>query len=153
MSANFYSEIYLHIVWHTKQSLPLLNPQIEALTHRALKQKLVNWPGVYVHAIGGTETHVHLAISIPPTETISEMIGQLKGFSAFEVNRQSPQRDKLLQWQTGYGVVSFGAKDLPWVVAYIENQKQHHAQGDVFDRLERMEAIEAASSGTAIATD
>jgi hypothetical protein len=37
-------------------------------------------------------------------------------------------KQKVLQWQTGYGVVSFGTGDLPWVVAYIQNQKQHHAR-------------------------
>ena len=26
MSRNYYSEIHLHIVWHTKNSLPLLTP-------------------------------------------------------------------------------------------------------------------------------
>ena len=30
MSKNYYSEINLHIVWHTKESLPLLIPEINA---------------------------------------------------------------------------------------------------------------------------
>ena len=45
---------------------------------------------------------------------------------------------KALEWQTGYGVVSFGAKDLPWVVAYIQNQREHHARAGTHDRLERI---------------
>jgi hypothetical protein len=28
MSGNFYSEINLHLVWHTKESLPLINNQL-----------------------------------------------------------------------------------------------------------------------------
>jgi putative transposase len=43
----------------------------------------------------------------------------------------------LLDWQDGYGVVSFGTKDLPWIVEYIQNQKEHHAKGTIRDRLER----------------
>ncbi len=33
MSRNYYSEINLHIVWHTKNSLPLLTPDVESLAH------------------------------------------------------------------------------------------------------------------------
>ena len=29
MSQNSYSEIYLHMAWHTKASLPLLTPEVE----------------------------------------------------------------------------------------------------------------------------
>ena len=31
MSHNYYSEINLHLTWHTKDSLPLLTPQVQAL--------------------------------------------------------------------------------------------------------------------------
>ena len=45
MSRNYYSEINLHLVWHTKLSQPLLTPQIEPFTHRYLRQRLINTPG------------------------------------------------------------------------------------------------------------
>jgi len=48
----------------------------------------------------------------------------------------------VLYWQTGYGVVSSGTKDLPWIIEYIRNQKAHHAEGTTLDRLERIEAME-----------
>jgi hypothetical protein len=44
---------------------------------------------------------------------------------------------KRLEWQRGFGVVSFGKKQLPWVLRYIANQKQHHAVGKIEARLER----------------
>src|SRR5438046_2366044 len=134
MSRNFYSEIHLHIVWHTKESAPLLTSQIEPFVHRYLKQRLVNTPGVFVHEIRGTETHMHVAISIVPTVLISELIGQLKGASSHETNRQFP-RGKVLEWQGGYGVVSFGTRALDWVCDYIRRQKERHTRGTVHDRL------------------
>src|SRR6187200_800562 len=79
MSRNYYSEIYLHLTWHTKLSQPLLTPPVEQFVHRYLKQRLVGTPGVFVHELGGIETHVHLAITIAPTILISELVGQLKG--------------------------------------------------------------------------
>ncbi len=43
---------------------------------------------------------------------------------------------KALEWQAGYGIVSFGTKDLDWLKEYIRNQKQPHASGSTVDRLE-----------------
>lgn len=142
MSRNYYAEINLHITWHTKLSAPLLTPEIEPFTHRFLRQKLINTPGAYVHEVGGTETHIHLAVSLAPTITVSELIGQLKGASSHDVNQQFGRARKALQWQEGYGVVSFGTKDLEWVKAYVRNQREHHARGTAYDRLERITSEE-----------
>jgi putative transposase len=139
MSRNYYSEINLHLVWHTKNSSPLLVPKVESVAHRELRKRIVETPGAFVHEIGGTETHVHVAVTIPPTLTISEFIGQLKGGTSHDVNQQVGGKRKVLEWQTGYGVVSFGTGDLPWVCGYIRDQREHHAKGTIHDRLERIE--------------
>lgn len=138
MSRNYYSEINLHVVWHTKNDQPLLLPAIESQVHAFLRQRMIDTPGVFVHEVGGTENHVHVCMTIPPTVLISDYVGQLKGASSHEVNHTNPTRDTLLKWQTGYGVVSFGTRDLEWVRTYVRNQKQHHARQRVHDRLERI---------------
>ena len=99
-------------------------------------------PGAFVHEIGRTETHVHLVVTIAPTILISEFIGQIKGASSHEVNQQAGRGAKVLEWQPGYGVVSFGTKDMPWVCKYVQNQHEHHASGRVYDRLERITQLE-----------
>lgn len=86
---------------------------------------------------------MHIAVTVPPTLTPSEFIGQLKGGSSHDVNQEVGQRDKILQWQAGYGVVSFGTRDLGWVKEYIRNQREHHAKGTVHERLERITEFEA----------
>jgi putative transposase len=140
MSRNYYAEINLHITWHTKDSSPLLIPKVEAVAHHALRGKCINTPGVYVHAVGGIETHVHLCVSVPPTLAPSEFIGQLKGYSSHEVNQKLAS--KVLEWQGGYGVVSFGTGDLEWVKAYVLNQRERHAAGQMVARLERVTEAE-----------
>jgi putative transposase len=79
-----------------------------------------------------------VAVTVPPTLMPSEWIGQLKGGSSHDVNQAVGKRQKVLQWQVGYGVVSFGTKDLPWVVDYIRDQRDHHAKRTAQDRLERI---------------
>jgi putative transposase len=149
MSRKYYSEINLHLVWHTKNSVPLLTPEVEPLAHRCLKKRIIDTSGAFVHEIGGTETHVHIAVSIPPTLTISEFIGQLKGGSSHDVNQAIGRHQKVLEWQAGYGVVSFGTGDLPWVIEYIRNQREHHRRGTVHDRLERITDDESNSAAQA----
>ncbi len=139
MARNYYCEINLHLTWHTKLSRPLITPEIEPLVHQYVRKKAIDIGGIYIHEIGGIETHVHVAVSIEPTVTISEMFGLFKGYSAHEVNQQVGRGGKVIEWQAGYGVVSFGTRDLEWVVDYVRNQKIHHARGAVYDRLERIE--------------
>src|ERR1700730_7467432 len=105
MSRNYYSEIHLHITWHVKESAPLLVPKVEAMVHHYLRGKCIHTAGVFIHEVGGTETHVHVAVSIPPTLGISEWIGQLKGSSSHEVNQNLSAGRKVLAWQAGYGSV------------------------------------------------
>ena len=145
MSHNYYSEINLHLTWHTKDSLPLLVPRVEELAHGCVRQRIINTPGAFVHEIGGTETHMHVVLSIPPTLLISEFVGQLKGASSHEVNEQFGPHGSRLQWQAGYGVVSFGTGDLDWVKEYVHNQRDHHAHGRTHDRLERITEFEAGT--------
>jgi REP element-mobilizing transposase RayT len=147
VSRNFYSEINLHITWHTKESSPLLVPKVEAIVHHYLRGRCINTPGVYVHEVGGTETHVHLCVSVLPTLLISDFIGALKGSSSHEANQKLG--GKVLVWQTGYGVVSFGIGDLKWVTEYVANQKQRHARKRTVDRLERITHPDDETGGEA----
>jgi putative transposase len=139
MSRNFYSEINLHAVWHTKNSAPLLTPEFESSLHRFIRGKILQTPGVFFHEIGGTETHVHAAFSIVPTITISTLIGQLKGASSHEINVIFGRGAKLLEWQEGYCVVSFGTRQLEWIRDYVRDQKRHHKTSTTHERLERTE--------------
>ena len=146
MPNNVYSEINLHLAWHTKGSAPLIHDAVEHHLYQFLEQRVKQTPGAICHAVGGTDDHVHLAVSIPPTLQVSDWVGQLKGASAHYLNQRIMNRNRFA-WQAGYGVVSFGSRDLPWVTDYIRNQRVHHAAGRTHDRLERIEAI--AKTGAA----
>lgn len=137
MSRNYYSEINFHITWHTKNSLPLLVPRVAKLVYEEISRRIIEMPYAFIHEIGGIETHVHLSVNVPPTVKPSELIGQLKGGSTRFVNEQSGM-SKVLQWQAGYGIVSFGTGDLPWVKRYIQRQAEHHSRHSAEPRLERI---------------
>jgi len=144
MSSHVFHEIFLHINWHTKHDHPTLRESLEEFAHTFIRQKAARIKGVRLLQLGGTDTHVHLAIEIEPFVTISHLVQELKGASSFEVNKRVGH--KAIEWQRGYGVVSFGHKHLPWIADYIQRQREHHASGRVFARLETCELDERAGS-------
>jgi REP element-mobilizing transposase RayT len=142
MSSHVFHEIYLHFNWHVKDDQPVLTAELEPVVHQFISDRCKRTKGVYFHGIGGTETHIHLAVNIEPQVTISELVKDLKGGSAHDTNQD--RGAQALNWQRGYGVVSFGKKNLPFVLGYIAAQKEHHAHGRTEYRLERITADEAA---------
>jgi hypothetical protein len=46
--------------------------------------------------------------------------------------------DVPFKWQDEYGAFSFDAKRPPNYIAYVEHQKEHHAEGTIIPILERM---------------
>lgn len=92
--------------------------------------------GAIVHAEGGIEDHVHLAVSVPPSLALSEFIGQIKGNSSHFANHELALPDKFA-WQAEYGVLSFDAKQLAKIVAYVRDQRLHHEQYTMISVLER----------------
>jgi putative transposase len=144
MPRNVYWELYYHLVWRTKDNAPMLTTNVEKLTHKYLLHRALETPDAHVHAIGGIADHVHMAISLPPTVQLADWIGDIKGATSHHINH-GPCGLHSLAWQTGYGVISFGKGDLPWVVNYINTQREHHASSRAIDRFERITQIETPS--------
>jgi len=138
MSIRAYSEINLHLVWHVKNNEPVLADMIEAQTHRFLRGRVFDTRGAIFHEVGGTDDHIHLVVSTQPDVLISDFVGKLKGGCSHFINNEIANR-KVLGWQDGYGVVTFGTEHLLWVIRYVRNQRKHHEEGSTFERLERVD--------------
>jgi putative transposase len=129
-----YWRLFYHIVWSTKNRLPLIEDRFVGQLHQAMAAKAIELAAI-VHAVGGIEDHIHLAVSIPPSLALSQFIGQVKGNSSHFVNYVIKSVHEF-KWQEEYGILSFGEKDLPFIVKYIHNQKEHHQRGTTLDYLE-----------------
>ena len=127
----------LHFVWSTKDRLTLVDSLIEARLYRAIVAKAQEL-NTTVHATGGIEDHVHLVVSVPPKVALSEFIGLVKGNSSHFVNHVI-MPGFYFAWQAEYGVQSFSEKDLPAVVNYVKHQKEHHLQGEIWEKLEQVD--------------
>ena len=149
-STHVYSEIYLHLNWHTKSNTPFLRGEKETRTHAFLRDCCEKSRGIRFPGLGGTEDHVHLLIQMEPFVTLSDWVGRIKGTCSHAINEEfgrgagrtsggATGRTSLpsLQWQRGFGAVSFGRHDLKALERYVGGQKEHHGKGKINATLER----------------
>jgi len=127
-------QLFYHLVWSTKNREPLLTPDIESTVYSHIRSKAIGL-GATFFALNGDTDHVHLVAAIPPAIAVARFVGQVKGVSAAQTNKGG--FSTLVQWQREYGAFSFDAKRLPNFVAYVEHQKEHHAQAKLIPALER----------------
>ena len=71
------------------------------------------------------EDHVHCFVGLKPVIAISELMKTVKAKSSKYVNDHSLTTDRF-EWQEGYGVFSYGPKDINAVYKYIQHQEEHH---------------------------
>jgi putative transposase len=129
-------QLYYHFVWATKDRLPLISPDKESHLYDFIIGKSDSL-GAIVYAINGTDNHIHLVASVPPTIALSEFIKRIKGSSSHDWNQNLAIAGNAFAWQGGYGVFSFGQKQLDWAIAYVQNQKIHHQNGSIVLSLEK----------------
>jgi putative transposase len=134
MSSHVFHQLYYHIVWSTKDRLPLIVDDVRA--------KLIGWivdecraRKAIVLACNAMPDHVHIFITTPPTVCLSEFIGQVKGACSYAHNHHIGAENHLL-WQEGYGVATVRKAEADKVIRYVDNQPEVHANRQASRLLE-----------------
>ncbi|MBX3070859.1 MAG: IS200/IS605 family transposase [Thermomicrobiales bacterium] len=140
-SAMSYWRTYFHLVWTTKNRHPLIVPPRDELLQQGMRV-VARDHGAYVHAVGMVSDHIHVAVSIPPTVSVSEFVRKAKGSTAAYLNR-TEQSVALgwFGWQSEFGVFTFAEDLLPTIVGYVLNQEHHHRVNDLVPEYERLGPI------------
>jgi len=122
--------LYFHIVWATKRRQPLLTLAEEAAVYRCAL-KLIQEMGYTVLAINGMPDHVPLLIQSGPKIDLSVLMKRVKGVTSALMNDRTDHAESF-RWQEGYFAVTVTLSHWSRVQAYVQNQKQHHADGTTF---------------------
>jgi putative transposase len=122
--ANTFTNLITHVVFSTKYREPLI--------HNYFKKRLYEYFGGIIHnkqgrllSAGGTSDHVHLLVKLLPVESVSQAVGELKGYSSKWINDQK-LIDGHFSWQAGFGAFSVSESQIPIIRKYILTQKEHH---------------------------
>ena len=127
-----YSQIYLHIVWGTKNRNGLIVEEIEKDIYAIIHVKAKEHDSEII-AIGNVQDHIHVLVKISTKTQISKMVSGFKGSTAYFINHNSKNR---LYWQNGYGILSVSLPAMDTVKRYVENQKNKHKSNETLGELE-----------------
>ncbi len=131
-----YWRLFYHVVWSTKERLPLIDSAWEVDLYGYIWGK-ASALGCIMHAIGGMSDHLHIVISVPPKASVATIIGKLKGACSHYINEHyAPEGG--FAWQSEYSVLTISEADLPKVAAYVKGQKYHHAEQATQESLEHV---------------
>jgi putative transposase len=75
--------------------------------------------------INGMPDHVHVLFGMRPSQSLSDLIQDIKGDSSKWINDKKFLKGRF-QWQEGFGAFSYGKSQLSDVIKYINNQEEHH---------------------------
>ena len=111
-------------MFSTKGRRNLITPAIEPQLHAYVGGICRNRESPAL-AIGGTENHVHLLISLSKNIALSDLMMTLKKDSSKWIKTNGNAfRD--FYWQDGYGAFSIGESQVRAVTDYIRGQKERH---------------------------
>jgi REP element-mobilizing transposase RayT len=86
---------------------------------------IVSQQGHKLLAIGGMPDHVHVLVSMNPSQAPSDLMFHIKRSSSLWINEKRLVAGKFA-WQEGFGAFSYGKSQIPDVATYIETQEEHH---------------------------
>ena len=119
-----YVSSHFHCVFSTKERRKLITP--------ALQERLFPFLGGIARQnrmtqiiVGGTEDHVHVLLSLPPTMPVSKAMQLIKGGASKWIHETFPEH-RLFAWQEEYGAFSVSVSQLETITNYIRNQEEHH---------------------------
>jgi REP element-mobilizing transposase RayT len=130
-------EIYVHIVFSTKNRQPFLcDRAFRGRTHGYLKGICDGQDSPSLQ-IGGVEDHVHILCRLGKTLDVSTLIRELKRESSKWIKVENPQLAEFY-WQQGYGVFSVSPSHVPALKKYIADQEEHHQNETFQDEFRRL---------------
>lgn len=119
-----YVNALFHCVFSTKERRKMIGPDVRPRLWPYLCG-IANRNHFRALAVGGTDDHLHILLSLPATISVAKAIQLVKGGSSKWLHDTFPDR-KLFAWQEGYGAFSIGVSQVRETIAYIDNQEAHH---------------------------
>ena len=122
--ANTYTQIHIQAVFAVSNRLCIINEKWEEELYKYISGIVQN-QGHKLLAINGMPNHVHVFFGMRPSQSLSDLMQDIKGDSSKWINQKRLTREKF-SWQEGYGAFSYSKTHVERVIRYIKNQKQRH---------------------------
>jgi putative transposase len=119
---------YFHLVWTTRNRLPLIDaPRAEFLA--GFLPRLAKTERAMVLHLGIVSSHLPVLIRAHPACAVPRLVMRWKSLSALLTRReQIGEDDRPLRWAGGYSVTTVCPGHLMMVRRYLDDQPRHHPQ-------------------------
>jgi putative transposase len=118
--------LHYHIVFSTKYRRKILKEKISQNLIKIILQ-LADEEKYHILGIQVLGEHIHIVVSLKPTDTIAEVIKKIKGRTSKILRAKYKElRDLPSLWTSGYSVDSLGDKNIAQIIAYLQDQQRHH---------------------------
>lgn len=121
--ANTYTQIHIHVVFAVQNRNCLIQDWKDDLYKYITG--IIRKNDHRLLAINGVSDHVHILFGFRPSQSLSDLMQDVKGSSSKWINKHKLVAGKFA-WQAGYGAFSYAKSDLPNVIRYIKSQEEHH---------------------------
>jgi putative transposase len=122
--ANTYTQIHIHIVFAVKYRAAVIKSSWSEQLHKYSTAIVQNRQHKML-AINSMEDHIHLLVGMRPTQSLSDLLQDIKTGSSKWINERK-FCSGLFRWQEGYGAFAVNKPGVNTVIDYIKNQQQHH---------------------------
>ena len=122
--ANTYTQLYIHFVFAVQNRLSLIHEDWQTSLYKYMNG-IIEQQGHKPFSINGMPDHVHVLVSMNPTQAPSGLMYHVKRSSSLWINENKLAKKKF-SWQEGFGAFSYGKSQIPTIINYIENQQKHH---------------------------
>jgi putative transposase len=129
--ANTYTQIHIQVVFAVKNRIGLIRKEWKNDLYKYITG-IVQTHKHKMLSINGMPDHIHVFFGMRPTQSLSDLMQDIKGSSSKWINANKFTRGKF-EWQEGYGAFSYGKSQVSDVINYIENQEIHHQRMTFFD--------------------
>ncbi len=119
-----YVKSWIHAVWGTKETTPVLSKELRQKLFPHLKEN-ARAKGMYIDFVNGYFDHVHCLILINADMSIAKSIQLIKGESSHWINKQKLLSSKF-EWADDYFAASISESMIDKVREYIKDQEEHH---------------------------
>ncbi|MBK7340178.1 MAG: IS200/IS605 family transposase [Saprospiraceae bacterium] len=133
---NTYTQIHIQAVFAVQFRKSLILSSWKDELHKYITGIIQNHSHK-VLAINGMPDHIHILFGMRPTQSLSELMQDIKGDSSGWINRMKFTSSKF-SWQGGYGAFSYNKSTIPTVIEYIKNQEEHHRKKDFLSEYKAM---------------
>src|SRR5690348_6864984 len=119
--ANTYTQIHIHAVFAVKKRTGLIQKEWKDELYKYITG-IIQAHNHKVLAINGMPDHLYIFFRMRPTQSISDLMQDIKGDSSKWINERKFIKDKF-EWQEGYGAFAYSKSQVATVIAYVQNQE------------------------------